>query len=110
MSLTPADNPVLRSYWEILAEKLQHAPELLEVAIENITRWRAQGQSAPHRLDEWETLVRQAQAGGHGMGKLLAVLLEPDEPSARLREFNPFAGVLNREERRQARELCGFRH
>jgi hypothetical protein len=28
----------------------------------------------------------------------------------RLKEFSPFAGVLTREERRQARELCGYRH
>ena len=108
--ISPIVNSHLRSYGEILAEKLRRAPELLSLALENITRWRAQGHSAPHRLEEWEALVRQAQAGGAGLEKLMAVLTGSDERSSRLREFHPFAGVLNREERRQARELCGFRH
>jgi len=30
--------------------------------------------------------------------------------SGRLRDFHPMAGILTREERREARELCGYRH
>lgn len=98
------------SYWQLVADKLQHAPELLQVARDNITRWRAQGQTAPHRLDQWERLIVEAQAGEQGMRSLLDVLLGAGEEDGRLREFNPFPGVLTREERRQARELCGYRH
>jgi hypothetical protein len=44
------------------------------------------------------------------MRNLVDVLLNAGEEHGRLREFNPFPGVLTREERRQARELCGYRH
>jgi hypothetical protein len=30
--------------------------------------------------------------------------------SGRLRDFHPMVGILTREERREARELCGYRH
>lgn len=97
-------------YWQLVVEKLQRSPELLQVARDNITRWRAQGQTAPHRLDQWERIISEAQAGEPGMQRLLEVLLGTGEEHGRLREFNPFPGVLSREERRQARELCGYRH
>lgn len=97
-------------YWQLVAEKLQRVPPLLQTARENIIRWRSQGQSAPHRLDEWDELLRDAQTNREGLNRLLAVLLGSDEHSERLREFNPFPGVLTREERRRARELCGYRH
>jgi hypothetical protein len=44
------------------------------------------------------------------MCRLLELLLSVGEEDTRLREFNPFPGILTREERRQARELCGYRH
>ncbi len=97
-------------YWQLVADKLQRAPELLQIARDNITRWRAQGQTAPHRLEQWERLLIDAQAGEQGLRRLMNVLLGTEEENERLREFSPFPGVLTREERRQARELCGYRH
>jgi hypothetical protein len=41
---------------------------------------------------------------------VLAVLAARTPADQRLRDFHPFAGILSREERRQARELCGYRH
>ena len=98
------------SYWQLVADKLQRAPELLQVARDNIVRWRAQGQTAPHRLEQWEQLLINAQIGEHGLRRLMNVLLGTEGENERLREFNPFPGILTREERRQARELCGYRH
>ena len=98
------------SYWQIVADKLQRAPGLLQIARDNIVRWRAQGQTAPHRLAQWERLLIDAQETEPGMRHLLKVLLGSEEANERLREFNPFPGILTREERRKARELCGYRH
>ena len=98
------------SYWRILADKVQADPALLQIARDNIVRWTEQGHSAPHRLNEWDRLLRAAQEDVEGMRHLLGVLLNPDATSQRLRDFSPFAGVLSREERRRTRELCGFRH
>ena len=110
MSFELREIAVAPGYWQLVADKLQRAPELLQVARDNITRWRAQGQTAPHRLDQWERLIVEAQAGEPGMRNLMDVLLGAGEEHGRLREFSPFPGVLTREERRRARELCGYRH
>lgn len=98
------------SYWQIVADKLQRAPELLQVARANIARWRAQDQTALHRLEHWERLLTDAQASEDGLRRLRHVLLGTEAECERLRDFSPFPGILTREERRQARELCGYRH
>lgn len=110
MSFEPRDVAVAPGYWQLVADKLRRTPGLLQVARDNITRWRGQGQTAPQRLDQWERLIIEAQTGEEGLRGLMDVLLGTDEEHGRLREFNPFPGVLTREERRQARELCGYRH
>jgi hypothetical protein len=97
-------------YWELVAEKLQRTPESLSVAEENIDRWLAEDHSAPQRLLQWKALVQAARVEGEGFARLLRVLGSSDPESARLRDFDPFAGILTREERRRAKELCGYRH
>ena len=101
---------VAPSYWQLVADKLQRAPGLLQVARDNIVRWRAQGQTASHRLEHWERILMDAQGSERGMRHLMSVLMGAEEENERLRDFNPFPGILTREERRQARELCGYRH
>ena len=100
----------LADYWEIVANKLEREPALLEVVRQNIIRWQGQGHSAPQRLAEWEGLLAAAQRDAEGFQRLMQVLRGKDAQSVRLREFSPFAGILTREERRRARELCGYRH
>jgi|SRR4051812_1039788 hypothetical protein len=103
------DKPV-SSFWDLLAEKLAAHPELIAVARENCARWVREGHSGVERLREWDALLADAQSGGEGFSRLRAVLYGDDERNARLRDFHPLAGILTREERRKARELCGYRH
>lgn len=110
----PADptanaSPV-RGYWQLVADKLRQDPALLSIAEQNINRWLAEGHSAPHRLLEWQELMQAARRQAEGFEKLLCVLRSEDPGCERLRDFDPFAGILTREDRRQARELCGYRH
>ena len=104
MNVTPS------SLWELLAEKLAAHPELLAVARENCARWLREGHSGAARLREWDALLAGAQASAEGFARLRAVLLGASESDARLRDFHPLAGILTREERRRAKELCGYRH
>jgi hypothetical protein len=106
----PAGESSLPSYFELLAAKVERDPAVLQIALENIARWRRDGHSAPHRLDEWRSLITASQSNAAGRQELLRLLRATDTASVRLKEFNPFAGLLTREERRQARELCGYRH
>jgi len=98
------------SLWELLAEKLAAHPELLRVARENCARWLREGHSGAARLREWDALLAEAETGESGLARVRVVLTGDDEHSTRLREFHPLAGILTREERRQAKELCGYRH
>ncbi len=100
----------LRSFWDLIAGKVRTSPVALDIARQNIVRWLAQGQSAPHRLVEWDTLLAAAQTDEAGLTRLLHTILSNDEQSQRLRDFHPFAGILTREERRRTKELCGYRH
>jgi hypothetical protein len=103
-------NVARTSLWELLAEKLAAHPELLAVARENCARWLREGHSGAARLQEWDALLAGAQASAEGFTRLRAVLIGTDESAARLRDFHPLAGILTREERRRAKELCGYRH
>ena len=103
-------NTTLPTFWELLAAKLGRQPELLAVARGNCARWLGEGHSAPQRLREWDALLARAEQSEAGRRRLREVLAGANEADARLREFHPFAGILTREERRQARELCGYRH
>jgi hypothetical protein len=103
-------NATLPTFWELLAEKLARQPELLAVARGNCARWLGEGHSAPQRLRAWDELLAAAEQNEAGRRRLREVLAGANEADERLREFHPFAGILTREERRQARELCGYRH
>jgi hypothetical protein len=100
----------ISSFWELLADKLATHPELLAVARENCARWLREWHSGAARLREWDALLAGAQASAEGFTRLRAVLAGEDERATRLRDFHPLAGILTREERRKARELCGYRH
>ena len=103
-------NATLPTFWELLAEKLARQPELLAVARGNCARWLGEGHSAPQRLRAWDEVLAAAEQNEAGRRRLREVLAGANEADERLREFHPFAGILTREERRQARELCGYRH
>lgn len=98
------------SFMELVTGKLARQPELLAVARANCARWLREGHSAPQRLRQWDALLAAAEQSETGRRRLREVLAGANEADARLREFHPFAGILTREERRQARELCGYRH
>jgi hypothetical protein len=103
-------NMTMPSFYELLADKLARQPELLAVARGNCARWLSEAHSAPQRLREWDGLLATAEQSETGRQRLQEVLAGASAADERLRDFHPFAGILTREERRQARELCGYRH
>jgi hypothetical protein len=64
-----------------------------------IARWRAQrGQNVPAWLSEWQDLLDQPWES------IAALITEPSENGARLRQSTPFAGILTQQERRRIYE------
>ena len=99
-----------QSYHEMVADALLAQPDLLAVARDNALRWLANGAQAADMLRLWDRLLAQAQAGPAGMAELQRILRSAEPECQRLREFAPLAGMIPREQRRQARDLCGYRH
>lgn len=108
--MTALHHTSLPRYWERLARRVEQDPACLDAVMQTLGRWLAEGHSAPHRLTQWQRLVRAARQGHEGMQALLHVMTSDDPVNVRMRDFSPFAGILTREERRKTRDLCGYRH
>ena len=103
----------MKTLHDLVADKLEQADPvlravLLRIPLDNIDRWLANGHTAPHRLEQWRQILLSAQELPEGFRALVALLRDPSEPAQRLRDFAPFAGVLTREERRQAAPECAY--
>jgi hypothetical protein len=76
-----------------VADKLRKQPELLQIAHDNLARWRAtSGRSRPW-LDEWQRMLDGPT------DTLLAAMESDEERMTALRQSSPFAGVLSPRER-----------
>ena len=78
----------------VIARKIERDPALIEVARSNIERWRARRNSDELTwLNEWRELLKQPWQN------IAALITEPSENAARLRQSSPFAGILTNQER-----------
>jgi hypothetical protein len=83
----------------VIAAKIEREPRLLNVALNNLKRWRARWKGdAPAWHHEWCEILRLSWP------EIAAILTEPTEQGARLRQSSPFAGVLSATERRRVYE------
>jgi hypothetical protein len=83
----------------VIARKIEHDPTLLAIAHRNIERWSARWKDgSPAWLKEWQEVLKQPWQ------HIAAVITEPSEHGARVRQSSPFAGVLTKEERRRIYE------
>ncbi len=86
----------------VIAQRLVKDPSILARAQRNLERWAANRAGAtPHWIGEWRQILRQPVA------QIAALISEPSERSARLRQSSPFAGTLSVDDRR--RILDAFR-
>jgi hypothetical protein len=79
------------------AAKIRANPSLIDVARDNLEKWRsAQGGQLPAPLEEWERILRFLTASE------VADFITSRTPKAdRLRQSDPFPGVLTEQEREQ---------
>jgi hypothetical protein len=83
----------------VIARKIERDPALLAIPQNNIERWSARWkEGAPAWIHEWQELLKQPWP------QVAALITEPSERAARLRQSSPFAGVLSNEERRRIYE------
>lgn len=83
----------------IIARKIERDPRLLAIPRRNLRRWSARWQGeAPAWIEEWRRILAQPWP------RIAALITDPGERAARLRQSSPFAGVLTAEERRRVYE------
>lgn len=85
-----------------MANKIEREPALLEIPRRNMGRWRAQWPDQPPPWwREWHALLQRPWP------EIAALITEPSENAARLRQSTPFAGVLTDAERARIYEAFG---
>lgn len=83
----------------VIAQKIERDPALLDVARNNLSRWRSRwGNDVPAWYREWCEIIERPWP------EVAAIITEPSEEGARLRQSSPFAGVLSAEVRKRIYE------
>jgi hypothetical protein len=83
----------------VIAEKIERDRRLLDIPRKNLKRWRARwDRDVPAWYEEWSAIVQRPWP------QIAAIITEPSEQGARLRQSTPFAGVLSAAERRRIYE------
>jgi hypothetical protein len=78
----------------VIARKIERDPTLLAIAHRNVERWRIRWKDAPPAwLEEWQEVLKQPWQ------HIAALITEPSENGARVRQSSPFAGILTNKER-----------
>src|SRR6476660_7870673 len=106
------DRPVLSDFLaHAVADKLEADPSLLRIPLANIDRWLNQGVlSSPNWSNRWRDLLERATRDPASLSSVLIILRADTEGARRWRDFSPFAGVLNAEERRTIIRRCNYSH
>ena len=82
------------AFGQAIAARLGENPALVERARSTIARWlKSCSPQTRSTLAEWNAILAGPPSG------VLAVLTDPGERATRLRQSNPFAGVLSQRER-----------
>jgi hypothetical protein len=83
----------------VIAEKIERDSSLLAIPRNNLQRWKSRWEDdAPAWFQEWREIMSRPWR------EIAALITEPSETAARLRQSSPFAGVLSAAERRRIYE------
>jgi hypothetical protein len=77
-----------------IAEKIRHEPELMEIARENLRLWKKIHRPCPAALREWEEILAKKS-----IKQVLAILTQDNDEGQRLRQSDPFVGILTEDAR-----------
>jgi len=80
----------------LIARKIRGQPSLYRRAVDTLERWRQLHDPPSPVLLEWARIMRR-----NVPNKVLRLLTEKSERGNRLRQSDPFCGILTRHERRR---------
>jgi hypothetical protein len=77
-----------------IAEKVRERPELMKIARQNLRHWKKICRPWPRAYREWETILSR-----NSVERVLSILTQDNEEGQRLRQSDPFIGILTDRER-----------
>jgi hypothetical protein len=78
-----------------IAQKVKRDPSLMRIPRANLRRWRKKLGEWPPALREWEKILRD-----NPLDRVLEILTQDNDDGQRLRQSDPFVGILTEKERR----------
>ena len=78
-----------------IAEKIRSNPRLMRIPRANLQRWRKKNRGLAPAQREWEAILKR-----NPIERVLKILTQNNDEGQRLRQSDPFVGVLSEEERR----------
>ena len=78
-----------------IAAKVRRDPKLMRIPRENLRRWRRKIRPWPPAFREWESIIDR-----HPTERILEILTQDNDEGQRLRQSDPFIGILTEAERR----------
>jgi hypothetical protein len=83
-----------------IAKKIRRNPRLMRIPRANLQRWRKKNRGLAPAQREWETILRR-----NPVERVLEILTQNNDEGQRLRQSDPFVGILSEEERRACFEF-----
>lgn len=79
----------------LIADKIKENPQLIEIAKNNLSKWRTSygNKPIPYYIVEWEVLLQKP------IYQVLKFLRSTTQLAQQLRSSTPFVGILTEEER-----------
>lgn len=78
-----------------IAQKVRRDPSLMRIPKNNLLRWKKKLGHWPPALREWDKIIRT-----NSLPRVLEILTQDNDDGQRLRQSDPFVGVLSEAERR----------
>jgi hypothetical protein len=77
-----------------IEKKIRERPELMKVAWAQLRRWKRMSRPWPACFREWERILKK-----NSTERVLQILTQDNDEGQRLRQSDPFIGILTEEER-----------
>lgn len=78
-----------------IATKVRRDPSLMRIPKGNLRRWKVKLGHWPVALREWDKIIRT-----NSLPQVLEILTQDNDEGQRLRQSDPFVGILSEKERR----------
>ena len=77
-----------------IAKKIRRQPALYQNALDTLQHWKEIKKPAPLALREWDRIIKR-----NPVGRVLEILTQDNDEGQRLRQSDPFCGILTERER-----------